>query len=427
MTTALRFWLIILVAFLVGCSTDNRYTTTRPTATPLSDVISAQATQIYSGAASQVAIAQATYVAEQSAIRATAEWQATDVAVNATISAHDIGYLPTRAAIQATIDAARAGEAQARRDAALLNVALAVTQQADTVKLASLDIVSKTAMVTAQAQFAQATATAVAKQLANSQTVSDADTLTNIVFAALVKIGGAVIVFIAVLTGIRKWQQKDSIQQPHPDGPAFEIQHSLLKAPEAFVIWNPYEERAKLSLPAPRQTQDVPLDAAPVYQGEQLRGFVESESARELSEAELMRRRVLNFLRLVIEYYADDPDNVVVPHWETLKPLAEARGGDISGGSNEWVAITDSLAGAGCIDKRPGKKTLLIGQYMTFPQLYAAIGQKRIPLPVVVRQKAEKQPGNSTVQYGSNSRKQSKTVVEPSNSAIINSIPGVTR
>lgn len=156
MTTAPRLLVVLFIALLLtSCGGDNRYTTPRPTPTPLSDVINAQATQIYSGAASQVAIAQATYVAEQSAIRATAEYQATDAAINATISAHDIGYLPTRAAIQATIDAARAGEAQARLDSAQINLQIAKRGAADAMTISQLNVISATNAVTTTAALRQ--------------------------------------------------------------------------------------------------------------------------------------------------------------------------------------------------------------------------------------------------------------------------------
>lgn len=157
MTTTNRTPYIIIIAIAVlalsGCGPVRPLASVN--ATPTQDVMSAQATAVQGNASAQVAIANATYTAEQANIRATAEAQATDSAINATLSAHDIAYAPTRAAIQATIDTARANEAQARLDAARINVEMAVTKQAQAyeqsqteqyaaAKLASLEIISKT-------------------------------------------------------------------------------------------------------------------------------------------------------------------------------------------------------------------------------------------------------------------------------------------
>lgn len=229
---------LVLITFLLSACNAVSLPASAPT--PLSAPLAAEATAQFADAGANVARAKSAEATREAEYRATA--QAANVA-SATMTSADA----TRTAIELQ-------SAQANLDEARLNVTLA-----------ALSVISTSHAITVSAQAqevsTQATATAVAKQTANGVTSNDADTLINIISGVVVKIGIPILLIIAAIIALRKWQQHDLIQQPHKDGPAFEIRHKLLCAPEAFVIWNPHDD-PRYQIAAP-MIQAEPEETAP--------------------------------------------------------------------------------------------------------------------------------------------------------------------
>lgn len=265
--------------------------------------------------------------------------------------------------------------------------------------------------VTKQAQPIQATAIAVqalaaktAKDTSDALATADLNNLlSNISKIALVLalIGGIIFLFLLGIVALRKWQQKDQISQPHPDGPAFYFKHGLLSAPDPFVLWNPIQEQFKYSL----ELRDPPplLTAGGNDYHEPIKVTVNGQSSyvQPMTHAEARMRaywkaRVMRFLDDAIA--VSGPDAQKIPRFDKM----QVKSGD-------WVETTNTLLPH--IFKEGRQPTLCLPPYESLSLLRDAVASGAItPLPQqVTLPKEETQGDTDNRETGENSEKQRTT------------------